>query len=253
MMRLLTLLTLILALGLPLCADVCDPKNIQGPYGVQLSGDTNISGDSKPVTNIGRIVLAEDGTISGYSTVMFAGFLLGNPVTGTYETHWDCTIAWSLQDDSGAFQHFSGVATSDGKRVHFSQTDPGGAQGGTMVKTSAACKTSDLRKAYSFTLSGTTIPMLPGGTSSAVAAKGLIQADDKGSFRLAPAGAADPTDVTITVDAECNVEIGLTLPATGEGTAIPTNLRGVLIDEGKEILAIETDPGAMVWATFTAH
>jgi hypothetical protein len=240
------------ALGLPLCADVCDPKNLQGPYGVQLSGETNISGDAKPVTNIGRMVLAEDGTISGYSTVMFAGYLLGNPVTGTYEAHWDCTITWSLQDDSGAFQHFSGVATSDGKRVHFSQTDPGGAQSGTMAKTSAECKTSDLRKAYAFTLSGSTIPMLPGGIPSTIAAKGLIQADEKASFKLVPSGAADSTDVTVTVDAECNVEIGLTLPATEEGTAIPAIFRGVLIDEGKQILAIETDPGAMVWATFTA-
>jgi hypothetical protein len=29
-------------------------------------------------------------------------------------------------------------------------------------------------------------------------------------------------------------------------------LRGVLIHEGREILAIETDPGAMVTAAFTA-
>src|SRR5579871_394680 len=135
-MRFSLLLILISALGLPLWADVCDPKDLQGTYGFQLSGETTISGQSKLVANVGRMVLAGDGEISGYSTVMFAGMLLGNPITGTYEARSDCTISWSLQDDSGAFQHFSGIATSDGKKVHFGQTDPGGAQRGTMARTS---------------------------------------------------------------------------------------------------------------------
>ncbi len=253
-MRLSLLLTSILALGLPLCAEVCNPKDLQGPYGFQLSGETNISGESKPVATIGRMVLTDDGGISGYSTVMFAGYLLGNPVTGTYEARWDCTVTWSLQDDSGAFQHFSGVATSDGKSVHFRQTDPGGAQDGTLARTSADCKPSDLRNGYAFTLSGSTTPMVPGGTSGKIAAKGLIEADEKAGFKLASSDSSTvPTDVTITVDGECIVDIQLTLPTTGIATSIPTTLRGILIDEGKAILAIETDPGAMVSAKFTAR
>lgn len=252
--RLALLLTLTLAFGLPLCAEVCNPEDLQGPYGFQLSGETNISGDSKPTANIGRIVLAGDGKISGYSTAMFAGYLLGNPVTGTYEAHWDCTITWSLQDDSGAFQHFSGVATSDGKRVNYSQTDPGGAQHGAMARTSAECKASDLQNHYAFALSGSTTPMLPGEVSSTIAAKGLIQADENGGFKLALSDNwAAPTEVTITVDAACTVDIGLTLPATGAGTGLPMMLRGILIDDGKEILAIETNPGAMVSATFSTR
>jgi len=254
LMRLALLLILISALGLPLWAEVCNPKDLQGPYGFQLSGETAISGELKPVASLGRLVLAGDGGISGYSTVMFAGFLLGNPVTGTFEAHWDCTITWSLQDDSGAFQHFSGVATSDGKKVHFSQTDPGGAQHGIMARTSPECKASVLGNEYAFTLSGTIIPMVPGGTSSTVAAKGLIKAGENASFKLVVGdNLAAMTDVTITVDADCIVDIELTLPAVGGATAIPMKLRGILIEEGKEILAIETDPGAMVSATFTAR
>jgi hypothetical protein len=78
----LALLTPILALGLPLCAEICNPTDLQGTYGFRLPGETNISGEPKPTTNIGRILLAEDGRITGYSTAMFAGYLLGNPVTG---------------------------------------------------------------------------------------------------------------------------------------------------------------------------
>jgi len=252
--RVAALLTLISVLVLPLCAEVCNPTDLQGPYGFQLSGETAISGQPVPVANIGRLVLAGDGGISGYSTVMFDGYLLGNPVTGTYEARWDCTIAWSLQDDSGAFQHFSGVATSGGRRVDFRQTDPGGAQHGTMAKTAPRCKASDLRNEYAFTLTGSTIPMVPGGTHSTVTAKGLIKADENAGFKLVLGdGVAAMTDAAITIDAECIVDIQLTLPATGAGTTISTMLRGVLIDEGKRILAIETDPGAMVSATFTAR
>lgn len=247
------LLPLILVLGLPLCADVCNPSDFQGPYGFRLSGETTISGESKPVASLGRLVLASDGKITGYSTAMFAGYLLGNPVTGTFEARWDCTITWSLEDDSGAFQHFSGVATSDGKTVHFSQTDTGGAQQGSMVRMPVACKVSDLRKAYAFTLSGSTVPMAPGEISSTAAAKGLIQSDENANFKLVTGDPpAVPTDVTIAIDAECIVDIQLTLPAAGAIAATPINLRGLLIDEGKEILTIETDPGAMVSATLIA-
>lgn len=243
--------------GLPLCADVCDPAALVGAYGFQLSGETTISGESKPVSNIGRMVLAADGAISGYSTAMFAGFLMGNPVTGIYEARWDCTISWSLQDDSGAFQHFDGVATSDGKTVHFRQADPGGAQHGIMARTPAECKASDLRTQYAFTLSGASIPMVPGPASitasKTIHAKGLIKSDANASFKLALEGAsALTTDVTIAVDAQCIVEIDLSLPAQDPATITPVKLRGILIHEGKEILAIETDPGAMVTAAFTA-
>src|ERR1039457_2384696 len=66
--------------GLSLRADVCDPTKLAGPYGFQLSGETTISGESKPVSNVGRMALAGDGGISGYSTAMFAGYLLGNQI-----------------------------------------------------------------------------------------------------------------------------------------------------------------------------
>jgi hypothetical protein len=239
--------------GLSLRADVCDPTKLAGPYGFQLSGETTISGESKPVSNVGRMVLAANGAISGYSTTMFAGFLLGNPVTGSYEARWDCTISWSLQDDSGAFQHFDGVAASDGKTIHFRQSDPGGAQHGIMARTPAECKASDIRNQYAFTLSGASIAMLPGATSTTVDAKGLIKADANANFKLALEGASSvATDVTIAVDTQCIVDIELSLASQDLPTTARVKLRGVLIHEGKEILAIETDPGAMVTAAFSA-
>src|SRR5947208_9811947 len=90
----------------PLClaAQVCDPTKLIGPYGFQLTGTTTISGAPKPTTSLGRIVFDGKGSLGGTSSAMFSGFLLGNPVTGSYEAKYDCSLTWKFQDDSGAFQ-----------------------------------------------------------------------------------------------------------------------------------------------------
>src|SRR5215467_15597851 len=111
-----------MALGivaLLLMADVCDPTKLIGPYGLQLYGVTTISGTEKYATSLGRLVFDGHGSIRGISSAMFSGFLLGNPVTGSYEAHTDCSLTWQLQDDSGAYQHFTGRISPDGKRVGF--------------------------------------------------------------------------------------------------------------------------------------
>src|ERR1700682_568574 len=116
-------------------AEVCAKTDILGAYGFQLTGTTTISGVPTPIASIGRVVLDNDGKISGYSSVNFNGFFLGNPITGTYEINTDCNITWSLQDDSGAWQHFAGKVMQGGARVDFHQADPGTGGRGVMKKT----------------------------------------------------------------------------------------------------------------------
>ncbi|HTT65973.1 MAG TPA: hypothetical protein VMG35_29185 [Bryobacteraceae bacterium] len=241
--------------GLSLCAaDVCNPTNLQGPYGFQLSGTTAISGDTQPAASLGRIVFDGQGGISGYSSVMFAGLLLGNPVTGTYEARPDCTVTWSLQDDSGGFQHFSGVITADGRRMRFRQTDPGGVRDGLLQRTSDECTVSDLRKQYDFSLSGSYTPMMPGDIPAKVDATGKMAADPYGSFTLNRRGGdGAPADVALDLESDCVVHLEFTLPAKDGQAALPLNLRGILVDGAREILAIATDPGWMLSATFTGQ
>src|SRR5579872_789017 len=142
---------LALLAGLPaLAADACNPADLVGPYAFQLTGLTDISGTPKPTVGLGRIIFDGRGILSGTVSVTFAGLLLGNPVTGAYEAKQDCSVIWKLQDDSGAFENFSGTFSSDGTRVQFKQTDPGGAQRGIMQKTADNCSASDLRKKYYF-------------------------------------------------------------------------------------------------------
>lgn len=214
-------------------ADVCTPGKLSGPYAFELAGQTPISGQPQPSVALGRITFDEksifgEGTISGTSSVKFAGYLLGNPVTGSYQANPNCTLRWQLQDDSGAYQHFAGKYTPDGQHVEFKQTDPGGVKHGTMEKTADSCNNSDLKPRYSYDVSGDVIPMLPGQAAYSVSDKGVLSG---GNFQ---------------VDSDCGVHFTLTV---GSGTL---NLRGFLVDGGKKILAFQTDPGAMVWAHLTA-
>jgi len=249
--------TLLLALisALPLstrAAGPCNPRDLEGTYGFQLTGETTISGDTKPAVSLGRLLFDDSGGVSGTSSAKFAGLLLGNPVTGTYEVRTDCTVTWSLRDDSGGYQHFRGVAAPGGVRVRFRQTDPGGLRSGVLVRTAAeGCKVADLQPKYTFTISGSIIPMTEEGPSHTVSAKGVMEEDINHHFHVTLEGSSPyTTDVAITVESDCTVEQELVLPLEGSATAV--KLRGILVDRGKEILAIQTDPGAMVSARFTA-
>ncbi len=227
------------------CADVCNPALLRGAYGFQLSGRTTISGTAKPVASIGRLEFDGEGAISGEASVNFAGYFLGNPITGKYEAKADCTITWSLQDDSGAWQHFAGVLTPDLLAARFHQTDDGGAQNGTLQKVSPNCAVAGLSARYSFSFSGNVIPMIPGEAPRRISESGLAEPDAAGALKLTLADAQGSG--TIAVDGDCTAQMALTFPSGNSVT-----LRGVLVDGGKKILAVATDPGTTVTATFTA-
>jgi hypothetical protein len=224
-------LVLLLSASAIQAADACYPNRFAGSYAFQLAGQTSISGKSQPAASLGRITFDGNGNVAGTSSVKIAGFLLGNPVTGTYEVKPDCTATWQLQDDSGAFQHFSGRYTPDGIRVQFHQTDSGGMPPGIMIKTPDSCSSADLKKQYSFNVSGSTTPMNPSEVARTVSDKGVLDTTREGDFQ---------------VDSDCTVRFTLTLPDSPLLT-----MRGFLVNGGKEILAFQTDPGAMVSARLT--
>jgi hypothetical protein len=226
--------------------DVCDPAKFQGAYGFQLSGQTTISGTAKPVASIGRLEFDGQGGVTGEASVNFAGYYLGNPVTGKYQVQADCTLTWSLQDDSGNWQHFRGKLTPDLLAARFQQTGEGAAHNGTMQKVGPNCSTSALSPSYTFSISGSAIPMNPGDVPPhRITATGTAKTDSSGTITLDVGGNAGSG--TVDIDSNCIATVTLNLPS-GEALA----LRGVLVDGGKRILAMETDPGTAVTATFTA-
>ena len=239
---------LLAAIPLPILgADVCDPRPLQGAYAFQLSGEARISTDGKPkpAVSVGNLTFDGHGAVTGYSSVQYAGFLQGNPTTGQYEAHTDCSISWSLQDDSGAFQHFDGKMTPDLARIEFHQSDPGGPQRGVMLRTPDSCSATTLKPQYHVAISGSFTPMMEGQESHHVAASGTAEVTGGGGMRFD--FSSPPTvDGKIDVGSDCVVTIEI-------GGDSPMNLRGFLVNDGREILAMQTDPGYMVTARFTSQ
>jgi hypothetical protein len=251
-----TLLLLIAALTRPAYAvDPCSAGAVQGPYGLYLSGVSTISGSPTPFATLSRIVFDGARGLSGYSSVNFNGLLLGNPVTGTYEVKPDCTMSWSLQDDSGAFQHFTGKLTAVGSKVEVQQTDAGTGGHGTLQRTSNTCTTGDLRPGYNFTLSGTATPLASGDVPGTISAKGEMRVNGATTFAMTQTlqGRKITADGTFAVESDCITRFEFALPVKDGKATVPMKLRGILVNEGKEILAIQTDPGTVVSARFTAR
>jgi hypothetical protein len=227
-------------------AAVCDPKTLHGPYGFSLTGSTTIGGPTRPVAVVGRLIFGESGNLAGVSSASFTGLTLGNPVTGKYEAHTDCSVQWKLQDDSGAFQHFSGTMSADGGRVSFRQTDQGGAGNGILVRTMHECSKRSLAGKFNLAASGSTVDVGTAVESLRVSLDGLLIADGTGGLSFA-AGPNEPAPLagTYDVQGDCFVDIALEL-AAGETHKVAMHFRAILVETGREVIGIQTDPGTTV-------
>jgi hypothetical protein len=219
-----TILPLIL-FAFPSAAQVCGNFDLSGAYGFQLSGTTTIAGDPKPMAAIGRLDFATEGRISGTSSVNFGGLFLGNPVTGTYSASSNCSFTFELQDDSGGWQHFRGTLTPGGARATFHQTDPATGGRGVLAKLPASCGAAVIHGAYAVILDGR---------------RTATSADGAGNLSW-KAGDSVNTG-TYTVDSDCFVELNFGM-----------RLRGIVVDAGRAVFAVQTDPGKVATATFTAQ
>ncbi len=228
-------------------ADFCVPADIHGPYGFQLTGTTMISGTATPIAAVGRLVFDGTAGLSGVSSVNFNGLFLGNPTTGSYTINTDCALTLSLQDTSGAFQHFSGKSAPGGDRIDIQQTDPGTHERGLMVRSTDSCKSTGFQGQYDFTMSGRATPLASEGSKGSGSARASVQADGAGNL-VVLRGSAKTTG-TYTVDSDCFVQLDFGL-ADGD-SASSIKMRGILVNGNKEMLAIESDPEQVGSARFS--
>jgi hypothetical protein len=212
---------LLMALATTASGEVCGANDLSGAYGFLLSGTNSISGSVKPSASIGRLNFESDGVLSGTSSVNFNGLFLGNPVTGKYTFQTDCALSIELQDTSGAWQHFRGTLSPGGARGDFRQTDPGAGLHGELHRVADSCADATFHGKYAVAIGSH---------------KTVTTADGAGGL------AWETNSGTYHVDGDCFVEVNFGL-----------KLRGVLVDGGRTVLAVQSDPGAVSTATFTAQ
>jgi hypothetical protein len=226
--------------SLPLAAQVCNPAALAGAYGFQLSGTTTIGDKPQPMASLGRLVFDGSGHLSGTSSVNFNGYFLGNPVTGVYELKTDCSLTWSLQDDSGGWQHFRGTAQPGLASATFRQTDTGTSGSGTLRRTASTCTAAAMRGPYLFRMGAMTTPFSTQARQTPSTMRTVTVADGNGGLSW-KSGEAVNTG-TYTVDSDCFVKIDF-------GFA----LRGIVVEDGRTVLAVQTDPTQVGVATFSAQ
>jgi hypothetical protein len=103
-----------------------------------------------------------------------------------------------------------------------------------MGKSSDSCSSKDLQGSYQYTLTGSYKAMLPGQVDRTISTQGSLDTGTNTSFQ---------------VDSDCSVRFLLPTP---EPNSAPLNMRGYIVVGGKEILAFQTEPGAMVAARLTS-
>ncbi len=227
-------------------AAVCDPNSFHGAYGLALTGTTTIGSPERLAAVVGRLVLDGYGNLSGVSSAGFTGLILGNPITGKYEAHFDCSVTWTLQDDSGNFQHFAGTMIAEGSRVRFRQTDPGGAENGILIRIMDRCSASSLAGKFQLTASGTTVDVNTAINSGRISIEGVLAADGARNLTFT-SGTGEPPRAAGTYDVQddCFVNLDVELPAGPHKTAA-MQFRAILVDDGREALGIQIDPGTVV-------
>jgi len=249
-------------------AETCDARVFNGAYGFSLNGTTNIGDRARPAAVIGRVVVEDSEHLAGVSSASFMGLVYGNHIIGTYQVQTDCTITWTFQDSSGGLQHFAGTMTVDGSRIEFRQTDSGSPQNGIMLRSMKACSEPGLVR-IDFTASGSTVNLLDPAEVRTVDLQGAMTAD--GAHHLAYVSDTDepPAPVgTYELSEDCFVTLVVSPPPGQEpppaipgspsgGVVIPglpangqptpgLHFRAIVVDDGRQLLGMQIDPGTII-------
>ena len=135
---------------------------------------------------------------------------------------------------------------ADGGHVPFRQTDPGGAENGILLRTMDGCSVSSLAGTLQLTASGSTVDVNTAVDSGRISLRGVLIAD--GARNLSFASGPDEPALAVgsyEVLDDCFVKLVLELPAD-EHQAAAMHFRAILVDNGREVLGIQTDPGTVV-------
>ena len=225
-------------------AATCSNASLSGTYGF-LHGGTDASGTptSAAVTQI--TFDSTTGTFTGENTASHDGVIATEPLTGTYAVASNCT---GTGNPTG-LSPFSFVVTSTGfLALHLFS------EGFAVKQGSPVCSNAGVKGSFGFETTGV---FLAGAPATAVAfigelklsvndsgdgvIKGHVAASEDGTFL---AIADEPVTGYYKVGADC----------TGRATITPKGLSEmhftlVVVDGGKQMLAIETDANTVVSGT----
>lgn len=227
----------------------CSNASVKGSYGIISTG---LNGSSQPAASVDQVTVDGAGHISGTSTKSIDGSIVDYTLTGSYSIAANCTGTATFTNQDGQTEHDkiylnNASATGLNTGAFLIQSDAQHVQSSIAVAQGAAtCNDLGVKNSYSFESTGTVM-----GTGQVAAA---------GRLTLSGTGSISGTE-TLSLDGTIHASVSVTgsytinSNCTGSATITPTGLSAVhlnlvVVNGGKELLAVETDPNTIVTATF---
>ena len=233
----------------------CGNSDLVGEFGLFAEGSI-ILPDNTPITGpfgrIGIAVFDGNGNFSVTADSSYNGLIFKEPYSGTYTVKTNCTatVVAKLPPPINAPVTLTGVLSDDTNQMSFLLNDPPGSTITGFIRKMQVkwCGTSDVSGDYSFDLHGSYVA--PSTTPGGFKRSGKLTADGVGNFSATTLAsyngliAAENISGTITVSPNCSVTINYSL--TTATATVKVSFRGTIVDKGKRVLLIVTDPGAAI-------
>ncbi|MGA7295635.1 MAG: hypothetical protein WBW53_21700 [Terriglobales bacterium] len=222
---------------------VCSNATLNGAYGY-FHGRPDGIGGMRAV--VGQAIADGQGNLHGSFTMSLNGTVSTGTFTGTYSISKNCTGSFTLQNEDFSTADYNIVLDDSHKGFQMLQTDSGTAQPGFgLAQGTVTCGLTGKKLTLATNLLGTLT-----ASSDVDAIVGQVELDGKGNISgteaFSVAGAISTASVTgtYTENADCTG----TAQITPAGSAT-TNFNTVVVNEGKELLLIETDGNTVVAGT----
>ena len=233
----------------PLAHGACSNASINGTYAILSTG---LNGSLQPASSVDQVTVDGLGNLTGTSTKSINGSIVTFTFTGTYTIATSCVGTVTFTNQSNQTEHdriylnsvnASGVYNGG----YLIQTDSNHVQSSVALAQGAAtCTDLGVKHAYSFKATGTAI-----GTGQ-VAAAGRVTLNGTGGLTgtetLSQNGSIH-SSVTLTGSYTVNSNCTSSLTITPTGFSA-THWNAVIVNGGKELMALQTDANTIITATF---
>ena len=229
--------------GVPALHATCTNASIKGTYGIVSTG---LNGSLQPASSVDQVTTDGLGHLSGTSTKSIDGSIVTFTLTGTYSISGNCTGKATFTNQSNQSEHDNIYLNNGNAGAFLIQTDNNHVQSSTAVAQGAAtCTNLGVKNSYSFQATGSII-----GTGQ-VAAAGRLTLNGTGLITGTEVLSLNGTIHSVAVSGTYSIHSDCTGTASITPSGLSTmNLNLVVVNAGKELMAIETDNNTIVTATF---
>ena len=232
-------------------AATCSNASLSGTYGF-LHGGTDRAG--QPTTTVSQVTFdSTTGRLIAEDTASHNGVITTDSLTGTYAVASNCTVAATITLN-GASENIAFVVTSTGF-LSLNQTTGVTAAGPGVKQGSPTCTNAGVKGSYGFETTGLFLTGAPatGPVAFIGELKLAVDASGEGVITGRITGSEDGTILTFAdepvtgsyrVDRDCRGTATITPKGHSE-----MHFSLVVVDCGKEMLAVETDADTVVSGT----